>query len=171
MWDICSLAPHTRLTCHQRIYGGIRWDQFVRLAISTTVTLTALKTDLIIANNNNNVFFYYICGALQSHFWTLMMPYYFYNVSLFVDISIIFYKFTLHVCYLFNVIWRILLITDGLNAVWSNDCAAPTDTNPKNLELTCFQYTYTGESIVQNTLPLSTWHTDTVTLSNIIMQL
>ena len=26
-------------------------------------------------------------------------------------------------------------MTDGLNAVWSNDCAAPTDTNPKNLEL------------------------------------
>ena len=32
-------------------------------------------------------------------------------------------------------IWRILLMTDGLNAVWSNDRAAPTDTNPKNLEL------------------------------------
>ena len=26
-------------------------------------------------------------------------------------------------------------MTDGLNAVWSNDRAAPTDTNPKNLEL------------------------------------
>ena len=32
-------------------------------------------------------------------------------------------------------IWRIILMTDGLNAVWSNDRAAPTDTNPKNLEL------------------------------------
>ena len=32
-------------------------------------------------------------------------------------------------------IWRILLMTDGLNAVWSNDRAAHTDTNPKNLEL------------------------------------
>ena len=31
--------------------------------------------------------------------------------------------------------WRILLMTDGLNAVWSNDRASPTDTNPKNLEL------------------------------------
>ena len=30
-------------------------------------------------------------------------------------------------------IWRILLMTDGLNAVWSNDRAAHTDTNPKNL--------------------------------------
>ena len=36
--DICSLAAHTRQTCHQRIYGGIRLDQFVRLAISTTET-------------------------------------------------------------------------------------------------------------------------------------
>ena len=26
-------------------------------------------------------------------------------------------------------------MTDGLNTVWSNDRAAPTDTNPKNLEL------------------------------------
>ena len=32
----------------------IRWDQFVRLAISTTETLTDLKTDLVVANNNNN---------------------------------------------------------------------------------------------------------------------
>ena len=32
-------------------------------------------------------------------------------------------------------IWRILLMTDGLNAVWSNDRAGPTDTNLKNLEL------------------------------------
>ena len=37
----------SRLTCHQRIYGGIRWDQ------STTETLTDLKTDLVVANNNN----------------------------------------------------------------------------------------------------------------------
>ena len=26
-------------------------------------------------------------------------------------------------------------MTDGLNAVWSNDRVAPTDTNPKNLKL------------------------------------
>ena len=26
-------------------------------------------------------------------------------------------------------------MADGLNAVWSNDRDAPTDTNPKNLEL------------------------------------
>ena len=52
--DICSIAPHTRLTCHQRIYGGIRWDQFVRLATSITETLTDLMTDLVMANNNNN---------------------------------------------------------------------------------------------------------------------
>ena len=28
----------TQLTCHQRIYGGIRWDQIVRLGTSTTET-------------------------------------------------------------------------------------------------------------------------------------
>ena len=47
----CSLATHTRRTYHQRIYGGIRWDQFVRSAISTTGTLTDLTTDLVVANN------------------------------------------------------------------------------------------------------------------------
>ena len=31
-----------------------RWDQFVRLATSTTGTLTDLTTDLAVANNNNN---------------------------------------------------------------------------------------------------------------------
>ena len=46
-----------------------------------------------------------------------------------------FCKYTLHVHYVFNVIWRILLMADGLNAVWSHDRAAHTDTNPKNLEL------------------------------------
>ena len=54
MGDIRSLAPHTRLTCHQRIYGGIRWDQFVHLAILATETLTDLKTELVVANNNNS---------------------------------------------------------------------------------------------------------------------
>ena len=32
---------------------GIRWDQFMRLAISTTETLTDLKTVLVVANNSN----------------------------------------------------------------------------------------------------------------------
>ena len=38
-------------------------------------------------------------------------------------------------CYVFNVNLTDSLMTDGLNAVWSNDRAAHTDTNPKNLEL------------------------------------
>ena len=37
------------------LYGGIRWDQFVSLATSTTETLTDLTTDLVMANNNNNL--------------------------------------------------------------------------------------------------------------------
>ena len=50
---ICSLATHTRRTCHLRIHGGIRWDRFVRSATSTTLTLTNLRTDLVVENNNN----------------------------------------------------------------------------------------------------------------------
>ena len=63
------------------------------------------------------------------------MPYYFYKVSFFLYISIIFCKYTLHGSYVFNVIWRVLFMTDGLIVVWSNDRAAPTDINLKNLEL------------------------------------
>ena len=39
---------------HLRIYGGIRWDRFVRSATSTTETSTDLTTDLVVANNNNS---------------------------------------------------------------------------------------------------------------------
>ena len=59
-------APHTRLTCHQRIYGGIRWDQFVHLATSTTETLTDLTTDLVMANNNNSVHSIHLYRRKQS---------------------------------------------------------------------------------------------------------
>ena len=41
-----------------------------------------------------------------------------------MNISIIFFKYTLHVRYVFNVISRILLMTDGLNVVLPNDRAA-----------------------------------------------
>ena len=53
--DTCSLATHTRGTCHQRIYGGIRWDQFVRSATSRTGTLDDLTMDLVMANNNKGI--------------------------------------------------------------------------------------------------------------------
>ena len=43
-------------------------------------------------------------------------------------------KLVICVMYLTSI-WRILLMTDGISAVWSNDRAAHTDTNPKNLEL------------------------------------
>ena len=63
------------------------------------------------------------------------MPYYFNNVS-FVCVHFHFFASTLCMCVMYlTSIWRIILMTDGLNAVWSNDRAAPTDTNPKNLEL------------------------------------
>ena len=54
-------------------------------------------------------------------------------VFFFVYISI--FASTLCMCVMYlTSIWRIILMTDGLNAVWSNDRAAPTDTNPKNLK-------------------------------------
>ena len=50
-----------------------------------------------------------------SHFWTLRMPYIFYKVSLF-SIHFHFCKYTLHVCYVFNVNLTDSF-DDGLNAV------------------------------------------------------
>ena len=63
------------------------------------------------------IFFYISFRPLRSHFWTLRMPYYFYNVSFFMYISNFFRKYNLRVCYVFNVIWPIILMTDGLNVV------------------------------------------------------
>ena len=40
-----------------------------------------------------------------------------------------------NMCYVFNVNVTDSLVTDGLNTILSNYRAAPTDTNPKNLEL------------------------------------
>ena len=66
------------------------------------------------------------------------MPYYIYKVSLFCTFPLFLQvHFACVLC--FNVIRQILLMTDGLNAVLPNDRAAPTDTNPKNLELASLQ--------------------------------
>ena len=77
--------------------------------------------------------FIYILRSLI--FWTLRMAYFLVTRSpVFVYISI--FASTLCMCVMYlTSIWRILLMTNGLNAVWSNDRAAPTDTNPNNLEL------------------------------------
>ena len=84
-------------------------------------------------------FIYIAFWALRSLIFWPYGCHFFYKVSLFC-IHFHFCKYTLHVCYVFSVtIWRILLMTDGLNAVWSNYRAAPTDTNPKNLELAPLQ--------------------------------
>ena len=78
-------------------------------------------------------FIYIILSTTVSHFWTLRMPF-FTRSPFFVYISI--FASTLFMCVMyFTSIWRILLMTDGLNCDGSNDRAAPTDTNPKNLEL------------------------------------
>ena len=48
------------------------------------------------------IYIYIILSTTVSHFWTLRMPYFFYKVSLFC-IPFHFCKYTLHVCYVFNV--------------------------------------------------------------------
>ena len=62
---------------------------------------------------------------------------FFYKVSFLFCFCIHFhFASTLCMCVMYlTSIWRIFLMTDGLNAVWSNDRAAPTDTNPKNKNL------------------------------------
>ena len=67
-----------------------------------------------------------IFGPYGCHCFT--MSHFFCILSIFAS--------TLCMCVMYlTSIWRILLMTDGLNAVCTNDRAAPTDTNPKNLEL------------------------------------
>ena len=65
------------------------------------------------------------------------MAFFFYKVSPYcVHFHFHFFASTLCMCVIhLTSIWRILLMTDGLNAVWSNDRASPTDNNPNNLEL------------------------------------
>ena len=52
--DVRHLFACNAHPSHQRIYGGIRWDQFVRLTTSTTGTLTDLTADQVVANNNRH---------------------------------------------------------------------------------------------------------------------
>ena len=82
----------------------------------------------------NVLYIYIILSITVSHFWTLRMPFFFFKSPFFVYISIFASTLCMCVMYLMSI-WRIILMTDGLNAVWSNDRAAHTDTNPKNLEL------------------------------------
>ena len=44
-------------------------------------------------------------------------------------------KYTLHACYVFNAIWRFFWCQTVSIPFWSNGRAAPTVTNPNNLEL------------------------------------
>ena len=90
----------------------------------------------IINNNNNNN------NCLKSNIqcieirvqWTVHLGSSHMHVHAVTRVHAVTPKLVICVMYLTSI-WRILLMTDGLNAVWSNDRAAHTDTNPKNLEL------------------------------------
>ena len=69
-----------------------------------------------------------------------MMPYYAYNVSLFGVHFHEFCKYTLHVCYVLNVIDGIILMTERSQFRFDQMILyCPTDNNPKNLELSSSQ--------------------------------
>ena len=79
------------------------------------------------------IYTYILLSTTVSHFWTLRMPFFLHGLLFCIHFH---FASTLCMCVMYlTSIWRILLMTDGLNAVWSNDRAAPTDTNPKNLEI------------------------------------
>ena len=119
---VCSVVCQCQLFCScclpSETYGrnGVIpiFRSFHRTASSTTCRWSRWNVLMCLL---------YIC-ALRSHVWVLRMPYYFYKVSSFsfcVCTFPFFRKYTVHVCYVPNVILRILLMTDGLNAVGSND--------------------------------------------------
>ena len=85
-------------------------------------------------NNNNNCLKSNIqCIEIRVQ-WTVHLGSSHMHVHAVTRVHAVTPKLVICVMYLTSI-WRILLMTDGLNAVWSNDRAAHTDTNPKNLEL------------------------------------
>ena len=85
-------------------------------------------------NNNNNCLKSNIqCIEIRVQ-WTVHLGSSHMHVHAVTRVHAVTPKLVICVMYLTSI-WRILLMTDGLNAVWSNDRAAHTDTNPKNHEL------------------------------------
>ena len=85
-------------------------------------------------NNNNNCLKSNIqCIEIRVQ-WTVHLGSSHMHVHAVTRVHAVTPKLVICVMYLTSI-WRILLMTDCLNAVWSNDRAAHTDTNPKNLEL------------------------------------
>ena len=85
-------------------------------------------------NNNNNCLKSNIqCIEIRVQ-WTVHLGSSHMHVHAVTRVHAVTPKLVICVMYLTSI-WRILLMTDGLNAVWSNDRAAHTDTNPNNLEL------------------------------------
>ena len=78
---------------------------------------------------------YILLSTTVSHFLDLTDAFFTRSPFLFLY-TFPFCKYTLHVCYVFNV--NLMDSFDDRRSqcrFWSNDRAAPTDTNPKNLEL------------------------------------
>ena len=85
-------------------------------------------------NNNNNCLKSNIqCIEIRVQ-WTVHLGSSHMHVHAVTRVHAVTPKLVICVMYLTSI-WRILLMTDCFNAVWSNDRAAHTDTNPKNLEL------------------------------------
>ena len=73
-------------------------------------------------------YIYIILSTTVSHFWTLRMSLFLQGLPFCIHFH--FCRYTLHVCYVFNV-----NLTDYFDDRRSQCRAAPTDTNPKNFEL------------------------------------
>ena len=116
----------------------VRLIQFVVVHALTEIGISIFVGDYLNNNNNNNN----NNNCLKSNIqcieirvqWTVHLGSSHMHVHAVTRVHAVTPKLVICVMYLTSI-WRILLMTDGLNAVWSNDRAAHTDTNPKNLEL------------------------------------
>ena len=123
------------------VCGLLAWFPFstylyFKCAICTLFITKSVNVFASFYNNNNNN------NCLKSNIqcieirvqWTVHLGSSHMHVHAVTRVHAVTPKLVICVMYLTSI-WRILLMTDGINAVWSNDRAAHTDTNPKNLEL------------------------------------
>ena len=114
------------------VSGGV--SQYAGWAKSDTSVMGENEGWWNTTNNNNNCLKSNIqCIEIRVQ-WTVHLGSSHMHVHAVTRVHAVTPKLVICVMYLASI-WRILLMTDGLNAVWSNDRAAHTDTNPKNLEL------------------------------------
>ena len=122
-----------RMACPRGVSSHQSCSTFTLMTSQSTMELVTSYTQMIYNNNNNCLKSNIQCIEIRVQ-WTVHLGSSHMHVHAVTRVHAVTPKLVICVMYLTSI-WRILLMTDGLNAVWSNDRAAHTDTNPRNLKL------------------------------------